>query len=103
MKIIKCLVENIRDEMHDAEKYAKLAMEHKADYPELAETFLTLSKQEVNHANILHSQVERFIRNHREENGDPPAAMMAVYDWEHEKMIDAMARTRALQEMASAK
>ncbi len=103
MKIIKCLVENIRDEMHDAEKCAKLAIEHKADYPDIAESFLTLSKQEVNHANILHSHVERLIRNFRDENGEPPASMLAVYEWEHDKMIDSMARTRALQDMASAK
>lgn len=103
MEIIKCLVENIRDEMHDAEKYAKLAMKYKAEYPEMADTFVTLSKQEVNHATMLHNHAERVIRNYRDENGDPPAAMMAVYDWEHEKMIDAMARTKALQDMVAGK
>jgi hypothetical protein len=29
--------------------------------------------------------------------------MMAVYDWEHEKMIDNMAKVRVLQELASTK
>ena len=103
MKIIKCLVENIRDEMEDAEKYAKLAMEHKDDYPDLSDTFVTLSEQEVNHANLLHMHVERFIRDYRAKKGEPPAPMMAVYDWEHQKMIDTMARVRVLQDMARGK
>ena len=103
MKIIKCLAENIREEMHDAEKYAKLALEYKEQYPEMLDTFLTLSRQEVNHATMLHNHVERIIRDFRAKEGDPPAAMMAVYDWEHEKMIDNMAKVRVLQELASAK
>lgn len=103
MKIIKCLAENIREEMHDAEKYAKLALEYKEQYPEMLDTFLTLSRQEVNHATMLHNHVERLIRDFRAKEGDPPAAMMAVYDWEHEKMIDNMAKVRVLQELASAK
>lgn len=89
--------------MHDAEKYAKLALEYKEQYPEMLDTFLTLSRQEVNHATMLHNHVERLIRDFRAKEGDPPAAMMAVYDWEHEKMIDNMAKVRVLQELASAK
>lgn len=103
MKIIKCLVENIKEEMHDAEKYAKLAMEYKESYPDTVDTFLTLSRQEVNHANMLHTLAEKYIRDYRSEKGEPPAAMQAVYDWEHEKMIDAMVRTKTLQEMAAGK
>ena len=103
MKIIKCLAENIAEELHDAEKYAKMALEYKEDYPELLDTFLTLSRQEVNHANMLHNHVERIIRDYKAKDGSAPEAMQAVYDWEHEKMVDAMARVKVLQEMAAAK
>ena len=103
MKVIKCLAENIREELHDAEKYAKLAMEYKSERPELAEAFNTLSKQEINHANVLHSHVERIIKDYRAKEGEPPAGMMAIYEWEHEKMIDNMAKVKVLQEMASSK
>lgn len=103
MKIIKCLAENIREEMHDAEKYAKMALEYKEQFPEMLDTFLTLSRQEVSHANMLHNHIVSLIRDYRAKNGDPPAGMMAVYDWEHEKMIDNMAKVKALQEMASTK
>ena len=39
MKIIKTLAKDIREELHDAEKYAKAALETKAEHPGLAETF----------------------------------------------------------------
>jgi hypothetical protein len=69
----------------------------------MLDTLLTLSRQEVNHANMLHTHVERLIKDYRNEHGEPPEAMLAVYNWEHEKMIDAAARTRVLQEMTSGK
>ena len=50
MKEIKCLYTNIRDEMEDAEKYADLALKYKDEDRELADTFASLSKQEVTHA-----------------------------------------------------
>lgn len=103
MKIIKFLAENIQEEMHDAEKYAKLAMEYREEYPDLADTFITLSKQEVNHATALHNHVDRIIRDYKAKGGEAPAAMQAVYDWEHERMIDNMAKVRVLQEMAAGK
>lgn len=103
MKIIKCLAENIREEMHDAEKYAKMALEYKEQFPELVDTLLILSKQEVSHATMLHNHVEKIIKDYRSKNGEPPAGMMAVYDWEHEKMIDNLAKVRVLQELASGK
>lgn len=99
MKIIKCVVKNIEEELGDAEKYAKLAIEFKDAYPELSETFINLSKQEVNHANMLHSGIERVIKNLKAEGKEAPAAMQVVYDWEHEKMIDNLSKVKVLQEL----
>lgn len=98
MKEIKLLCENIREEMEDAEKYANLAIKYKDSERELAETFATLSKQEVGHAEALHEQVVRCIREYRSKHGEPPASMLAVYDWEHEHMIEDMAEVKRLHE-----
>lgn len=103
MKIIKWLAENIQEEINDAEKYAKKAQECKEAFPDMVDTFLTLSRQEVNHANMLHGLAEKTIKDYRAAKGEPPAPMQAIYDWEHEKMIDGMTRVKVLQEMAAAK
>lgn len=99
MKIIKCLAKKIEEEMHDAEEYAKLAVMYRSEYPEVSDVFLNLSRQEVSHANMLHIQAERMIKEYRDKGGETPPAMQAVYDWEHEKMIDNMARVQNMQNM----
>lgn len=103
MKKIKELNDNIFDELHDAEKYAKLAMEYKDEDPTLSRNYLQKSKEELVHADGLHSDVVRVIKEYRAEHGEPPAPMMAIYNWEHGKAIDKTARIRALQNMVEEK
>ena len=98
MKIIKDLVAKIEDELEDAEDYAKLAFSWHAEYPEVSEVFLTISRQETSHANMLHNQAERMIKDYMSAGGKVPDSMRGVWEWEHEKMIDTMARVKALQD-----
>ena len=47
----------------------------------------------------LHSIVTKTISDYRKEHGEPPAPMMAVYDYLHKKHIDNAARVKAMQQM----
>ena len=99
MKIIKTLEELIEEEIHDVKTYAKLAVEHKEDHPALAQLFYNLSTQEDSHQASLHTEVVKIIEEHRRVHGEPPAAMMAVYEYVHKKHIDALAEARTYQDM----
>lgn len=99
MKVIKTLEELIEEEIHDIKKYAKLAVEYKDDDPALAQVFYNLSTQEDSHQASLHAEVVKIIEHHRRTHGDPPAAMMAVYEYVHKKHIDALADARMYQDM----
>ena len=55
MKIIKCLSEYINDEIHDAEKYIKKALEVREEFPEVAELLNMLSVEEMRHMQLLHT------------------------------------------------
>ena len=99
MKIIKILSNKITEEICDAKSYAKLALQYKEEYPELSRTFYNLSSQEMDHMNKLHVEVTEIIRKYREQNGEPPADMMAVYEYIHEEQIEKAAEVKTLQTM----
>lgn len=99
MKILEKLSERINEEISDAKFYAKWAAEIKESYPNLAHVLYTISGQEDAHQSALHAEVVKIIEQYRREHGEPPAAMMAVYEYEHKKMIDKMADARRYQEI----
>lgn len=100
MKIIKNLVDDIREEMEGAEHYAKQATQHKDDDRTLADVYAKLAGVELEHVNALHGQVVRIIKEWKTTSGkETPAAMQAVWDWEHEKMVDTIARIKSMLEI----
>lgn len=99
MKLIQKLEDMIEDEIHDVKKYAKMAAELKAEHPGLAQALYTISTQEETHQAALHTEVVKLIQEHRRTHGEPPAAMMAVYDYVHEKHIEALAEARRYQDI----
>lgn len=96
MKEIKMLAGHIREEMYDAETYAKLALRYKDDDRSLSQTFEKLAEQELDHADMLHAQASRLIKERKENGETPPVAMSAVWSWEHENMMDCVARVKVL-------
>ena len=99
MKLIRDLEEYIDDEIHDIKKYAKMAAAVKEEYPSLAQTLYTISTQEDLHQASIHAEVVKIIQEHRKNHGEPPAAMMAVYDYIHKKHIDNLAEARQFQDV----
>ena len=100
MQLIADMVDEIMEEYEDAEKYAKKAIEFQEERPPLAGKYAAMAKQELEHGDKLHSEIVTIIQEHRAKNGQPPEAMLQVYNWEHKKMIDHVARVKALLEMA---
>jgi Mn-containing catalase len=89
----------IDEELCDAEKYIKHALEVKQDYPEVAELFNMLSGEEMKHMQMLHNQVVKLIDNYRKTEGEPAASMLAVYDYLHQKFIDHAKEIKVMQQM----
>lgn len=99
MKLIEKLCEMVDEEIEDAEKYAKCALKYKTDNPALSKTFYDLSTDELRHMMLLHGEVTGAIQKYRQEHGEPPTEMKAIYDYLHEKQIKKAAEVKRLQEM----
>jgi Mn-containing catalase len=97
MKLIKELTEMIEEEIDGAEEYVKEAIKLKHEHPSLAKTLYDISNQEMSHIDMLHSEVVKLIEEHRRTHGEPPAPMMAVYQYLHERHIDKVNNIRMLQ------
>ena len=102
MKIIKCLSDFIAEELDGADAYISKALKIKDDYPQLAQILAALSTEEMKHMKILHDEVVKIIQDYRKEKGEPPTAMLAVYDYLHEKFIDHAKEIQIYQDMFSA-
>lgn len=72
---------------------------YKAEYPSLAQVFYNLSTQEDSHQAALHAEVAKLIEQHRRTKGEPPAAMLAVYDYLHKQAIEKLADARRYQDI----
>lgn len=99
MKEIQVLEDLISEEMEDSDKYMDLALEYKESWPELAKLFYDLSVSECGHRDNLHSMVVKKIQKYRQEHGEPPAAMMAVYEYLHKKEMEKAAKLKSKQDM----
>ena len=69
------------------------------EFPEVADTLWNLSNEEMRHMQLLHNMVEKVIKQYRETNGDPPANMLAVYDYVHEQAIEKATEAKMIQNM----
>lgn len=98
MKIIKELSDMIEEELDGAEDYAKMAVHYKSEHPSLAATFYEISLQEMRHVTMLHDEVVKQIKSYREKHGDPPPAMQAIYDWQHNKQIEESKEVKMIQD-----
>lgn len=99
MLLIKKLEDQIGEELHDAKKYIKCALKYKDDHKDLADVYYWLSQEEMGHADKLHKVVVNEIETYRKKEGEPPAEMLAVYNYLHEKEIDKAKEIKTMWDM----
>ena len=99
MQIIKCLSEDIEATLDAAEDDIKMAIMYKNDFPIAAKAFYTKSSMLMDSIKPQHDAVVALIEGYRKDNGEPPAPMMAIYNYMHERHINKAAAIKTLQEM----
>ena len=99
MREIKELARNMKEELCDAEKYAKQALEHKATDKRLGDMYLALAKAEIGHAVMEHEQAVRIIKEQKDSGKSIPAGMMELWNWEHEQLMEQEKGAKILIDM----
>lgn len=85
MNAIEYAARRVRDEIGDAEEYAKKAIEYCDSFPELADTLESISAQELEHAKKIYASVK---------GGDG----REILDYEYGYLKDAERKVKALWE-----
>lgn len=98
MKIIAKVVDLISEELSDAKRYIKLANREKSEHMSLSECFADLAEAEMGHVRKLHDEVTKLIEEVRQRDGEPPAEMLAIYNYEHKKQFEKAAKIRRMIE-----
>lgn len=99
MKIIKVMSEDIERELDLAEDCIKNAVQYKSEFPDVARAYDNLCTTHLNSIKVLHDQVVSIINKYKNEKGEPPAPMMAIYEYLHERQINKTVGVRNLQEI----
>lgn len=92
MHEMKEMIKYIRCEMRDAEKYAREAIKHRADHPELAPVYTRIANGKLENANMLYAAGKDLIEKH----GDAGEKML--WQLEHELADDDMMYVKRLLE-----
>ena len=103
MKIIEYYTDKILEEIKDAKGYAMKALELRDTDPDQARELNELSVEEMGHMSRLHDMVVGIIEKYRKEKGEPPADMLARYNYKHKIAIEKAAKVKNLQAMFSEK
>ena len=78
---------------------AGCSLESSRDIIKMAERYPWLYASVGSHPDSADEVNEEIIEQYRKEHGEPPAAMMAVYEYEHRKMIEKVAEARRYQDV----
>ena len=99
MKVIECISNDIETTMDMAEDNAKKAIMYKNEYPIAAKSFYTKSVTLMDSIKGQHDAVVALIEAYRKDSGDPPAPMLAIYNYMHTRHIGKAAAIKNLQDM----
>lgn len=98
MKVIRDISDDIEKELDMAEHYIALAFLYAVDFPDAAKNYYNLSTARMTDILSLHNKVVDIINTYKNKNGEPPADMLAVYKYLHQKHIEHNAKILKLQE-----
>ena len=94
MKILKELIEKSEDTLDEVEWYAEKAHILKADHRPLADVYIKIAEEHIGIYGMLHDKMVALIEEEKRKGANPPAAMLAIWEYEHEKLVKEMSEAK---------
>lgn len=94
MREIRKMAKQIREELHDVDKYIKCAIANKVEHPKIAQSYYEMAQDEMAHAQMLHGGVMALIEQEKEKGTVVPEFMLAMWDEEHQHYVDKAAKLK---------
>jgi hypothetical protein len=98
MKILVNLIEKANDTMEEVEWYAEKAHHIRAEHKALADTYIKIADMHVDIYKMLHDQMVDLIELEKRKGVQPPPEMLAIWNYEHEKLVKQFAEAKFLVE-----
>lgn len=98
MKILKDLIEKADDTLEEIFFYAEKAHHLRAEHKELADTYIKIAEMHIGIYNMLHERMVALIAEYRKSGDNPPASMLEIWNYEHEKLVKEFSEAKFLVE-----
>lgn len=97
------LMDLVCDEIRDAKRYAKLALEYRDTDKDLADLYYRLSGEELDHANRLHVQVVRLLDTQQRIGTNGVDVNKAIYEHLRKRNVENISEVGVLQALYKGK
>lgn len=87
MKILTELIKKAEDTMEEVEWYGEKALHLKTDHKSLADAYNKIASEHIGIYELLHKEMVNLIEEHKRTGHQPPPEMLAIWNYEHEKMV----------------
>lgn len=95
MRILTNLLDKASDTLEEIEWYAKEALILRNEHKELSDVYIKIAESHVSIYNMLHERMVSIIAEKRKTE-TPPAGMLELWKYEHEKLIKEFAEAKYL-------
>lgn len=98
MKALTHLIEKANDTLEEIEWYAEKAIHYKNEHKSLADTYIKIAETHIAIYDMLHREMVNLIEEKKRNVQNPPPEMLAIWDYEHEKLIKEFKEAKVLVE-----
>jgi hypothetical protein len=98
MKILKDLIAKANSTLEEVEWYAEKAHHLKVEHKAVADTYIKIAEIHIGIYSMLHERIVACIEEEKKKGVEIPSTMIAIWEYEHERLIKEFAEAKYLVE-----